>query len=186
VIRLFDFFDFGPFDFGLTTSIFSFLRVPLVEANFEEGTTIPSYQYHIENMRPYDVRVVIHFSGENFKVAPANGLFNQPAHHIVEGVIGWDLVLPCLLISVFLPFLTFPSSAFLFPLSLSPAAKGLNTAFALIDAQNRSKDFSFASDIKIYPVHDDVRETNLEGKPKSSASLAPPHPLSSVCLLPPL
>jgi len=35
--------------------------------------------------------------------------------------------------------------------------------FALVEAEDKNKNFSFSTDIKVYPVHDDVRETELEG-----------------------
>jgi len=41
--------------------------------------------------------------------------------------------------------------------------RGHSTPFALVDAHNKSKDFTFNTDIKIYPLHDDIRETELEG-----------------------
>jgi len=104
-------------------------RVPIVESHAESNSTIPSYQYQLDNQRDYDVRVVMTFTGENIKCSPASGNFRQLSHHSVEGVIG----------------------------------KGRSHPFALVEAGDKSKNFSFSTDIKVYPVHDDVRETELEG-----------------------
>jgi len=104
-------------------------RVPLVEADFDNNTTIPSYQYHIENRRDYDVRILMTFAGTNFKVSAAGGDFSKPSHESVLGVV----------------------------------AQGQSTTFAILEAADKTRDFTFSADIKVYPVQADVRETELEG-----------------------
>jgi len=103
-------------------------RYPFVEPQFDTNTTIPSFQYSVENKRHYSVRVVMTFSGDNTKVTPGH------------------------------------SSKLIAPLTVETTLHtGETTTITHVDAKDKSRDFNFSADVKVFPIQDEIKETDLQG-----------------------